>query len=83
MSKHIDPFKDWTPKQINSFLQNEVEARQEYFDEYDKKQEKNSPFNLMTKDQERAFFNADSDTNKHGKREIEKERRVNSMKQEG
>ena len=39
MSKHINPFKDWTPEQIDSFLQNEVEARQEYFDEYDKKQE--------------------------------------------
>jgi len=30
----------------------------------------------MTKEQEKAFFNADIDTNTHGKREIEKDRKV-------
>ncbi len=35
----------------------------------------NSPFKTMTKEQEKAFFDADLDTNKHGKSEIEKDRK--------
>ena len=34
----------------------------------------NSPFNMMTKEQENSLFNADIETNIHGKKEIEKER---------
>ena len=32
-------FEDWSLEDKKAFVQNEVEARQEYFDEYDKKQE--------------------------------------------
>jgi hypothetical protein len=39
MSKHINPFENWSLEDKKAFVQNEVEARQEYFDEYDKKQE--------------------------------------------
>ena len=36
----------------------------------------NSPFKSMTKEQQKAFFEADADTNMYGKCEIEKDRKV-------
>jgi hypothetical protein len=39
MKKFKSIFDDWTLEEKKSFVEEEVKARQEYFDEYDKKQE--------------------------------------------
>jgi len=42
MSKHINPFENWSLEDKKVFVQNEVEARQEYFDEIEIRPKKHS-----------------------------------------
>ena len=46
------------------------------------KKDIHSPFKSMTKEQNQAFFDADSDNNRYGKKDIEKDRKVEYTKQE-